>query len=152
MAPGAAADSGAGDEGSESEDSAENDPEEFAADATKYAIRFDLKQTAGPVGALQVEVDYTGGSGAWLGAKGKVDCRWTVAASLTACNDKGRGRLSCAVVDQTGFTGPTPLMECTFKSKNAVTAGDFRVDVVDSSGVDLEPIEARVVVAGVYAR
>lgn len=152
MAPGAAAESGAGDEGSESEDSEENDPEEFAADATKYTIRFDLKETAGPVGALQIEVDYTGGSGAWLGAKGNVDCRWMVAAALHACNDKGRSRLTCAVVDQTGFTGPTALMECTFKSKNAVTAGDFRVDVVDSSGVDLEPIEARVVVAGVYAR
>jgi hypothetical protein len=152
MAPGAAGDSGAGDQGSESEDSEENDPEEFAADATKYAIRFDLTQTAGPVGALQIEIDYTGGSGAWLGAKGGVDCRWMVAAALHACNDKGRSRLTCAVVDQTGFTGPTALMECTFKSKNAVSAGDFRVDVVDSSGVDLAPIEARVVVAGVYAR
>ncbi len=150
--PGAEGDGAMDDEGNESEDSEENDPEEFAADATEYAIRFDLAATQGPVGALQVEIDYRGGSGAWLGAKGGVACRWMVAASLHACNDKGRSSLACAVVDSTGFTGPTPLMECSFKSKNAVSAGDFRVDVVDSSGVDFAPIEARVVVAGVYAR
>ena len=75
-----------------------------------------------------------------------------VSASLHACNDKKGGSLSCAVVDTTGFAGPTALMECSFKSRNAVSAGDFSVRVVDASGPDLAPVDARVVVAGVYAR
>jgi hypothetical protein len=43
-------------------------------------------------------------------------------------------------------------MECSFKSKESVSAGDFTVDVVDSSGPDLAPIQVSVSVAGVYAR
>jgi hypothetical protein len=142
----------AGDATDDGEGAEADDPEEYAADATEYGIRFDVGPTDGPIGALQIEVDHTGTSGAWLGAKAGVACRWMVSASLHACNDKGGGKLSCAVVDTTGFTGPTGLMECSFKSKNAVSASDFTVDVVDASSPGLEPIDVRVVVAGVYAR
>jgi hypothetical protein len=136
----------------EGDGSGVNDPTDDDARATEYGIRFDLAAASGPVGALQVEIDYNGGGGGWLGAGGTVACRWMVSASLHACNDNRGGNLKCAVVDTTGFAAPTALMECSFKSRNAVSAGDFSVNVVDASGPDLAPVDARVVVAGVYAR
>jgi hypothetical protein len=112
-----------------------------------YIVGFNLEPTTGPVGALQIEVDYLGSNGAWAGNGGRLACRWIVDASLHACNDKGAGTLSCAVVDTSGFTGPTPLMECSFLSRDdALTAADFDVRVVDSSGIDLAPIDAEVTV------
>ena len=113
----------------------------------EYVVGFNLAATSGPVGALQIEVDYLGTNGGWEGAGGSVACRWIVNASLHACNDKQSGALSCAIVDTSGFTGPTRLMECTFLSTDAtVSAADFDVQVVDASGPDLAPIDARVTV------
>ncbi len=112
-----------------------------------YVVGFNLEPTTGPVGALQIEVDYLGANGAWAGNGGGVACRWIVDASLHACNDKDADTLSCAVVDTSGFTGPTPLMECDFLSRDdTLTAADFDVRVVDSSGIDLAPIDAQVTV------
>ena len=112
-----------------------------------YVVGFNLEPTTGPVGALQIEVEYLGANGAWAGNGGGVACRWIVDASLHACNDKDADTLSCAVVDSSGFTGPTPLMECDFLSRDdTLTAADFDVRVVESSGIDLAPIDADVTV------
>lgn len=129
-----------------------NDPTDDDARATAYMVAFDLGATSGPLGALQFDVDYNGGSGGWLGAGGGADCRWLVTAALHACNDKRGGSLTCALVDTNGFSGPTPLMECVFKSRNSVAAGDFSVRVTDVSTPGLEPADATVFVSGVYPR
>ena len=116
---------------------------------TQYAVRLHLEPTTGPVGALQVEVDYLGpGDGGWLGTGGQVGCRWFVPATLHACNDKRGGALSCAVVDTGGFTGPTDLAECSFvATTDSLTASDFDVQVVDASAPDLSPTAADVTVS-----
>jgi hypothetical protein len=141
-------DSASGDDGfGDTNDASDNDPA-----ATAYVVSFQLGQTAGPLGALQFDVDYNAGNGGWLGAGARADCRWLVAAALHACNDKRGGSLTCAIVDTNGFSGPTPLMECTFRTRNSLAAGDFSVRVTDASDPDLKPADARVSVAGVYAR
>ena len=129
-----------------------NDATDDDTRATEYAVRFDLGKTSGPLGALQFDVNYHGGSGGWLGAGGGAACTWLVSAAIHACNDKRGGDLTCALVDTTGITGPAALMECSFKSRNSVAAGDFSVNVTDVSTPDLKPADARVVVSGVYAR
>lgn len=129
-----------------------NDPTDDDASATEYGVRFDLASSSGPIGALQFDVDYHGGSGGWLGAGGGADCRWLLQAALHACNDKRGGSLTCALVDTNGFSGPSALMECSFKSRNSVAAGDFAVRVTDASDPGLNPTDARVIVSSVYAR
>ena len=129
-----------------------NDATDDDARATEYGVRFDLAPTAGPLGALQFDINYTGGSGGWLGAGGGAGCTWLVSAAIHACNDKRGGDLTCALVDTNGISGPASLLECTFKSRNSVAAGDFSVRVTDASTPDLQPADARVSVAGVYAR
>jgi hypothetical protein len=129
-----------------------NDATDDDARATEYGVRFELAQTSGPLGALQFDVNYSGGSGGWLGAGGGAACTWLVSAAIHACNDKRGGDLTCALVDTNGIAGPLALMECTFKSRNSVAAGDFSVRVTDASTPDLEPADARVFVSGVYAR
>lgn len=129
-----------------------NDATDDDARATEYGVRFDLGPTQGPLGALQFDVKYHGGSGGWLGAGGGAACTWLVSAAIHACNDKRGGDLTCAVVDTNGVSGPTGLMECSFKSRNSVAAGDFSVNVTDASTPGLEPADARVLVSGVYAR
>lgn len=120
--------------------------------ATEYGVRFDLAATQGPLGALQFDINYTGGSGGWLGAGGGAGCTWLVPAAIKACNDKRGGDLTCALVDTNGIAGPATILECIFKSRNSVAAGDFSVRVTDASTPDLQPADARVVVSGVYAR
>jgi len=129
-----------------------NDATDDDARATEYGVRFDLAATQGPLGALQFDVKYHGGSGGWLGAGGGAACTWLVSAAIHACNDKRGGDLTCAVVDTNGVSGPAGLMECSFKSRNSVAAGDFSVNVTDASTPDLNPADARVFVSGVYAR
>jgi len=129
-----------------------NDATDDDARATEYGVRFDLAETNGSVGALQFDVKYHGGSGGWLGAGGGAACTWLVAAAMHVCNDKRGGDLTCAVVDTTGVSGPVALMECSFKSRNSVAAGDFSVNVTDASTPELQPTDARVFVSGVYVR
>jgi hypothetical protein len=129
-----------------------NDATDDDARATEYGVRFDLAPTPGPLGALQFDINYTGGSGGWLGAGGGAGCTWLVSAAIKACNDKRGGDLTCALVDTSGITGPATLIECIFKSRNSVAAGDFSVRVTDASTPDLQPADARVFVSGVYAR
>lgn len=129
-----------------------NDATDDDARATEYGVRFDLGPTQGPLGALQFDVKYHGGSGGWLGAGGGAACTWLVSAAIHACNDKRGGDLTCAIVDTSGISGPAALMECSFKSRNSVAASDFSVNVTDASTPSLEPADARVLVSGVYAR
>lgn len=129
-----------------------NDATDDDTRATEYGVRFELASTSVPLGALQFDVKYHGGSGGWLGAGGGAACTWLVSAAIHACNDKRGGDLTCALVDTNGISGPTALMECTFKSRNSVDTGSFSVNVTDASSPSLEPANARVFVSGVYAR
>jgi hypothetical protein len=118
---------------------------------TIYAVSFDLEATDGPIGALQFDVEYRGGGDAgWVGGAA---CRWIVQAALHACNDKHHGKLTCAVVDTGGFTGPTPRLQCEFRATDdGLTVDDFDVDVTDASTTDLVPIDVHVFVESVTPR
>lgn len=121
---------------------------------TTYAVSFDLEATNEPLGALQFDVEYRGsGRAGWLGAGGGAACRWIIPAAIHACNNKGNGNMTCAVVDTGGFTGPTRLLECAFRAADdALTVDDFDVDVTDASTPNLVAIEAAVRVSSVVAR
>lgn len=132
----------------------DSDSPDVTGPTTTYTVSFDLGPTDGPLGALQFDVEYRGGSPAgWVGAGGAAACRWSVQAAIHACNDKRGGILTCAVVDTGGFTGPTPLLECEFQSSDdALTVGDFAVEVTDASTPNLDPVDAEVRVSAVVAR
>lgn len=131
----------------------DDDSPDFSGPTTTYTVSFDLEATAGPLGALQFDVEYRGGGkGGWVGAGGGAACRWIVQAAIHACNDKRGGDLTCAVVDTGGFTGPIPLLECEFRAQDdRLTVDDFDVDVTDASSPNLEPMAAQVVVSSVVA-
>lgn len=132
----------------------DGDSPDVTAPTTTYTVSFDLEATQGPLGALQFDVEYRGGGpGGWVGAGGGASCRWIVQAAIHACNDNRGGDLTCAVVDTGGFTGPIPLLECVFVSRDdSVTPEDFDVTVTDASSPNLEPMDATVSVSSVVAR
>ena len=132
----------------------DSDSPDVTAPTTTYTVSFDLEATEGPLGALQFDVEYRGGSPAgWVGAGGGAACRWSVQAAIHACNDKRGGILTCAVVDTGGFTGPIPLLECELRSTDdSLTIDEFDVQVTDASSPSLEPMNARVSVTSVVAR
>lgn len=117
--------------------------------AGDYRVRLALVETEAPLGALQFDVERLGQSGDWVGAGGGVDCLWVVDADLHACNDKRAGLLTCAVVDVDGFSATQDLCDCTFRSRDRVTASDFRVTVTDASTPGLVAAEATVAVTDV---
>jgi hypothetical protein len=131
----------------------DSDSPDVAAPTTTYTVSFDLEATDGPLGALQFDVAYRGGGDAgWVGAGGGAACRWIVQAAIHMCNNKRGGKLTCAVVDTGGFTGPIPLLECELVSTNdALTADDFEIEVTDASTPNLEPVDAGVTVSSVVA-
>jgi hypothetical protein len=130
----------------------DDDSSHLVATTTAYTVSFDLQATSGPVGALQFDVEYRGGSShaGWVGAGHGVACRWFVQAAIHACNAKRDSLITCAVVDTGGFAGPTPLLECEFAAAgDEVSVRDFEVRVTDASTPDLQPIEAEVSVSAV---
>lgn len=90
----------------------DNDSADFSAPTTTHTVSIDLEATEGPLGALQFDDEYYGeGEARWVGAGGGAACRWIVQAAIHACNAHD-DRLTCAVVDIGGFTGPIPLVAC----------------------------------------
>jgi hypothetical protein len=119
----------------------------------QYSVVFDLVEAERPAAALQFDITHPGLTGGWLGAAGDVDCRWLVTSNARACNDRGNGILSCAVVNSAGLEAPVSILECGFASYDLVlVASDFDVTVVDASGVDLQPIEVFVSASSVTGR
>lgn len=64
-------------------------------------------------------------------------------------NNKGKGRLSCALIDPNGISTPTGLARCAFQSSKPVSAADFTVKVVDSSNTSMKRVGVSVVITSV---
>jgi hypothetical protein len=68
---------------------------------------------------------------------------------MMACNNKGGGLLSCALIDPKGIATPKELVTCRFGASKPVGVGDFSVKVTDASGPDMKPVGVSVVVTRV---
>ena|SRR5438128_2620523 len=105
-----------------------------AAGGTARTVAFELESTA-PVGALQIDIAYTG-QGRFVGDADAVACTTKVAEALSSYNHIAADKmLRAAFVAVKGFTGPVRFSECKFEG--APKPGDFTVTVKDSSSPDL---------------
>jgi hypothetical protein len=118
--------------------------------AGSYSVTLGVTNRAGRLGALQFDVR-TKGKGGWRGSGGSVACRNVSGAGMMACNNKGRGLLSCALVDEAGIATPTDLVVCKATSSGRLTVEDFDVKVVDATAPDVRPVKATVSVTKVVA-
>ena len=130
-------------------------PEASSAKTTSasgvYSVTFGVRSGAGKLGAVQFDARPRAG-GQWQGSGAKVACATLVGSSMTACNEKGGGLLSCGLINPNGFAVPADLVRCDFQSKTPVAPSDFSVKVVDSSDTAAKPVGAYVLVTSITAR
>lgn len=115
-----------------------------------YAVTFGIRARTGVLGAVQFDARSKAG-GSWQGAGGAVACRNISGAAMMACNNKGGGLLSCALIDPKGIATPKDLVTCRLVSGKAVSAGDVAVKVTDASKPDMKAVDVSVVVTQVAA-
>ena len=113
-----------------------------------YSVTFGISARTSRLGAVQFDAKAKGASG-WQGAGAAVACRNVSGAAMMACNNKGGGLLSCALIDPSGIGTPKDLVTCRFSSSKAVGAGDFTIKVTDASSPDMKPVAVSVVVTRV---
>ena len=113
-----------------------------------YAVTFGISARTSRLGAVQFDARARG-AGSWQGAGAKVACRNVSGAAMMACNNKGLGLLSCALIDPKGIGTPKDLVSCSFHSSKAISAGDFTVKVTDASSPDMKPVGVSVAVTRV---
>jgi len=117
-------------------DDTSNDESDDDARAVEYAVVLGVTTESGVLGALQFDIRHTGVSGGWLGAGASAACTADVQVALATFNDRKGGFLSGALVDLSGIDTPGRIATCTFKSRDAVDAGSFSVQVVDASSTN----------------
>ena len=107
------------------------------ASGSTHTVAFSLDGSA-PVGALQIDIAYTG-EGRFVGDADAVACETKVDGALSSYNHiVDQKMLRAAFVAVKGFSGPTTFSECKFQGN--AKAGDFTVTVKDSSSPDLAEI------------
>ena len=112
-----------------------------------YSVTFGISARTSRLGAVQFDARTK--SGSWQGAGASVACRNVSGAAMMACNNKGGGLLSCALIDQKGIATPKDLVTCRVTASKAVGAADFSVKVTDASNPDMKPVGVSVVVTRV---
>jgi hypothetical protein len=112
-----------------------------------YSVTFGINARTSRLGAVQF--DARAKSGNWQGAGASVSCRNVSGAAMMACNNKGGGLLSCALIDPNGIVTPKDLVTCRISASKAVSAGDFSVKVTDASSPAMKPVGVSVVVTRV---
>lgn len=123
-------------------------PAPTAASASgAYSVTFGISARTSRLGAVQF--DARAKSGNWQGAGASVSCRNVSGAAMMACNNKGGGLLSCALIDPNGIATPKDLVTCRIAASKAVGAGDFSVKVTDASSPAMKPVGVSVVVTRV---
>lgn len=119
-----------------------------ASASGRYSVTFAVTSRSGRLGAVQFDAR---ASGDWQGTGGSVACRNVAGAAMMACNDKGGGLLTCALIDQGGIPTPKRLVVCSLSSSKPVSAGAISVRVVDASTPGMKPASPTVSVAEVRA-
>jgi hypothetical protein len=128
--------------GSERKDAAENP-------ALPYAVTVSVTTTSGSLGALQFDVIHLGDSGNFVGKADSVDCSPQVEAALATGNNRRAGRLVFALVDVGGFETPSPIVTCTFKTRESLDPNSFDVYVVTATDTNGVPVMTDMTVSSV---
>lgn len=102
--------------------------------------------TPSPVGALQVEVDYSDAQGELAGDGAAVECTGQVEGATFAFNDGPGEVLSMAMVSLAGATEPRNVARCALVPSGPVRSFDFVVTVTEATTPGGEPL------AGVQAK
>ncbi len=107
-----------------------------------------------PLGALQVDVDYSGASGTFEGTSEGVACaRDATLAGLVAFNDDDATQtLFLGFADDDGYANVQVLATCVFEKSDGAPApspGDFDVTVSLAGNLDLELVTVSVEIAGI---
>ena len=111
-----------------------------AATEGNVMVAFELDDEV-TVGALQLDIDYNGASGRFVGAGDDVRCEALVTGALSSFNNvESAGTLRAAFVAVNGFTGPMRFLVCEFEGE--ASAEDFLVEVQDASAPDLVELGA----------
>jgi hypothetical protein len=114
-----------------------------------YAVTFSITARTSRLGAVQFDARAKNGN--WQGAGASVACSNVSGAAMMACNNKGGGLLSCALIDPNRIATPKDLVTCRLATSKAVGAADFAVKVTDASSPAMKPVGVSVVVSRVAA-
>jgi hypothetical protein len=114
--------------------------------AGRVNIDFDILSASGPIGALQLAVDYSEAAGEVVGTGGDVDCTSHVPGTVVSFNDdEANETLRMGFVSLQGIVAPVRVATCRFVySQSAPQQQDFVIDVEDASDPDFNPIEVNV--------
>jgi cysteine-rich repeat protein len=88
------------------------------------------------LGALQLDVDYSGVSGEIGGSGSAAHCECLLPDLQCAFNDKPERVLSASFVSITGIPGPRAIARCEFDPAGSVDSDDFTITVLDAEDLD----------------
>lgn len=88
------------------------------------------------LGALQLDVDYSGVSGEIGGSGSTVHCESLLPDVQAAFNDKPERVLSASFVSIGGIPGPGAIARCEFDPAGNVDSEDFTISVLDAEDLD----------------
>lgn len=119
-------------------------------DGSDYVPTYDVEISglgAFRLGALQLEIEYLGDRGGFLGRGDNIECVPLVQA-LVAANHVTEHVAKVGMISLEGIVLPAPLMRCGFRTREELTPDSFSVLVTDASDTDsleLDPYPAVVV-------
>jgi hypothetical protein len=106
-------------------------------------VSLSIDSNVGLVGAMAVEVEFTGPTGSFDIITGTTpDCTDIVGAFLVANRDLP-GTVTLGWLDANGFATPAALASCRLSSTSVVTSADFNTTVteaVDDLVTDIDPL------------
>jgi cysteine-rich repeat protein len=100
-------------------------------------------ESAATLGALQLDLDYSGTNGSVVVSQaGKLACKGDVATALTMFGEEA-SVVTVSVLSLVGFTTPGPIAHCTFDDPDGTTtANDFALSVTDSTDILGDTVKA----------
>ena len=119
-------------------DGSDLDPgDDEAAPAYTLTIAVD---GSGRLGALQFEMTHLGNSGGFIGREVQIDCR-PLADGIVAGNYVGERVAKIGFISLAGVRMPAPLLECGFRTREALDASSFLFEVTDASDTNSNPLD-----------
>jgi cysteine-rich repeat protein len=126
-------------------------PDGCSTECTRPAVCSILFRvtTAGTLGALKYEVDFTAAPGQFAGSGLTVACTNLLAASSNFFEDETNEILRHSIISLGGFTTPADLANCSFTATGTPEPGQFAITVTDASTPDLQPASPTVTVSSI---
>ena len=112
----------------------------------RVAVDFDVTSASGPIGALQLAVDYSNAAGSIVGSGDGADCTSHVPGTIVSFNDSDATQtLHMGFISLEGVQAPVRVATCRFAyMQQAPAIEEFDVVVADASDPDLNPIAVNV--------